>query len=53
MVINLFKPLALRLGCFLAASMLLAAGLACAQDALRYSLAGDAMAEAQRQQMPS
>ena len=32
-------------------SMLLAAGVASAQDALRYSLAGDAMAEAQRQQM--
>lgn len=33
--------------------MLLAAGLACAQDALRYSLAGDAAAEAQRQQQAS
>jgi outer membrane protein assembly factor BamA len=41
-------PLAL-----LSASMLLAAGLACAQDALRYSLAGDAAAEAQRQQQAS
>jgi hypothetical protein len=51
MVINLFKPPAFRLGGWLAAWMLLAAGLASAQDALRYSLAGDAMAEAQRQQI--
>jgi outer membrane protein assembly factor BamA len=33
--------------------MLLASGAAFAQDALRYSLAGDAAAEAQRQQMAS
>jgi hypothetical protein len=37
----------------LAAAALLAAGPAFAQDALRYSLAGDAAAEAQRQQMAS
>jgi hypothetical protein len=36
-----------------AVSMLLAAGLACAQDSLRNSLAGDAAAEAQRQQIGS
>jgi len=37
----------------MAASMLLAAGLASAQDSLRNSLAGDAAAEAQRQQIGS
>jgi hypothetical protein len=36
-----------------AVSMLLAAGLACAQESLRNSLAGDAAAEAQRQQIGS
>jgi hypothetical protein len=57
-------PLAFRLGCHLvptrairgrlvAASMLLAAGLASAQDSLRNSLAGDAAAAAQRRQMAS
>jgi hypothetical protein len=37
----------------LTASMLLVVGVASAQDALRFSLAGDAMAEAQRQQQMS
>src|SRR5208282_960621 len=37
----------------LPASMLMAAGLASAQDALRNSMAGDAAAEAQRQQVSS
>jgi hypothetical protein len=40
-------------GWWLTASMLLAAGLAPAQDSLRNSLAGDAAAEAQRQQIGS
>lgn len=40
-------------GRWLTASLLLGAGLARAQDSLRNSLAGDAMAEAQRQQQGS